>query len=68
MASIHDGKPGDTLVIEGRNLHDKRRSAEILEVLGEGEHAHYRLRWDDGHESIYYPSNDATIRQEVEHH
>ena len=39
---------------------------EILEVLGKAGHEHYRVRWDDDHESVFYPSNDATI-QHVEH-
>jgi hypothetical protein len=62
---IHAGVVGDVVVIEGRTLHDKARSAEILEVIGEGEHTHYRMRWDDGHESIYYPASDASVRQSV---
>jgi len=36
--------------------------AEILEVLGEPSHRHYRVRWDDGRESIFFPGSDATIR------
>jgi hypothetical protein len=62
---IHAGGVGDVVVIEGRTLHDKSRSGEILEVIGEGEHTHYRMRWDDGHESIYYPASDTTLRQSV---
>jgi Domain of unknown function (DUF1918) len=62
---IHAGDVGDVMVIEGRTLHDKPRSGEILEVLGSGEHTHYRMRWDDGHESIYYPASDTTLRQSV---
>ena len=35
----------------------------VLEVLGEPDHVHYRVRWDeDGHESIFTPSNDVTFR------
>ena len=63
-----DGQVGDTLVIEGRHVGDQQRSGEILEVLGGADHHHYLVRWEDGHESIFYPSNDATIRQAVVHH
>ena len=38
------------------------RSAEILEVLGEPGHEHFRVRWEDGHESIFFPGEDAVIR------
>jgi hypothetical protein len=49
--------------IHEHRLGEKPRTGEILEVLGESAHEHYRVRWDDGHESIFYPSGDATIRQ-----
>ena len=54
---------GAVIEIHGHHLGEKPRTGEILEVLGESAHEHYRVRWDDGHESIFYPSGDATIRQ-----
>ena len=39
-----------------RGLADRGRHGLILEVLGHGEHEHYRVRWDEEHESIFYPS------------
>ena len=58
--------PGDMLVIEGHRVGEARRTGEILEVIGEPGRLHYRVRWDDGHESLYYPeSGDATIRHAV---
>ena len=38
-----------------------RRSGEVLEVIGQGERRHYRVRWQDGHESVYFPSPDARV-------
>jgi hypothetical protein len=49
--------------IHGHRLGEKPRIGEILEVFGDSAHEHYRVRWDDGHESIFYPSGDATIRR-----
>ena len=54
---------GAVIEIHGHRLGEKPRTGEILEVLGESAHEHYRVRWDDGAESIFYPSGDATIRQ-----
>jgi Domain of unknown function (DUF1918) len=54
---------GAVIEIHEHRLGEKPRTGEILEVLGGPEHEHYRVRWDDGHESIFYPSGDATIRQ-----
>lgn len=31
------------------------RRGQILEVLGSGAHLHYRVRWDEEHESLFYP-------------
>jgi Domain of unknown function (DUF1918) len=53
---------GDVVEVTGHRVGEAPRLGEILEVIGEGEHRHYRVRWDDGHESVYYPSSDATIR------
>jgi hypothetical protein len=30
-------------------------------VLGEPGHEHYRVRWEDGSETIVYPSSDAKV-------
>ncbi|MCZ7536817.1 MAG: DUF1918 domain-containing protein [Acidimicrobiia bacterium] len=46
---------GDEIVVDGPHLGDPRRSGEVLEVLDEGGAVHYRIRWDDGHESIFFP-------------
>jgi hypothetical protein len=54
---------GAVIEIHGHSLGEKPRTGEILEVLGEPTHEHYRVRWDDGHESIFYPSSDTSIRQ-----
>jgi hypothetical protein len=55
--------PGDLIVIHGHHVGEPEQLGEILEVLGEPGHGHYRVRWDDGHESVFYPGNDATIRR-----
>ena len=52
----------DVIVIAGHRVGESQRIGEILEVLGEGSHEHYRVRWDDGRESVFYPSSDASIR------
>jgi prolyl-tRNA editing enzyme YbaK/EbsC (Cys-tRNA(Pro) deacylase) len=52
---------GDLIVIGVHRVGAGRRTAEILALLGDAEHPHYRVRWDDGHESLFYPGSDATI-------
>lgn len=52
---------GDRIVVESAVLDRPRRHGEVLEVLGSGDEAQYRVRWDDGHESIFYPGPDARV-------
>jgi len=33
----------------------------IVEVLGHDGHEHYRVRWDEQHESIFYPADGARV-------
>ncbi|HEU4975661.1 MAG TPA: DUF1918 domain-containing protein [Baekduia sp.] len=48
--------------IEARSLHGQlTRSGEILEALGQAGHQRYRVRWDDGHESIVFPADGVTV-------
>lgn len=54
---------GDEIVITGHSVGDAARTAEILEVLGEPGHERFRVRWEDGHESIYFPGEDAIVRR-----
>lgn len=37
------------------------RHGQILEVLGAPGHRHYRVRWDEAHESIFYPADGARL-------
>ena len=50
---------GDEIVVDGPHIGDEPRKGEILEVLTAGGVVHYRVRWDDGHEAIFYPGSDA---------
>ena len=61
VATIHSGHPGDTVVVAAHRVGQVERVGEIVEVLGEADHVHYRVRWDSGNESLLYPSSDATV-------
>jgi hypothetical protein len=48
--------------IEARGLHGRpARRGEIVELLGSAGHEHYRVRWDEQHESIVYPTEGVII-------
>ena len=62
-AQTASAKPGDVIVVEGHHVGEGRRTGEILDVLGEPGHGHYRVRWEDGRETVFYPSSDTTIHR-----
>jgi RimK family alpha-L-glutamate ligase len=60
------GKParaGDEIVITGHSVGAAPRTAVILEILGEPGHERFRVRWEDDHESIFFPGEDAVVRR-----
>lgn len=66
MTKTLHGEParaGDEIVITGHTVGDAPRTAVILEVLGEAGTERFRVRWEDGHESIFFPGDDAMIRR-----
>jgi hypothetical protein len=54
---------GDVVVVTGHRVGEVERSGEILEVLGAPERQHFLVRWDDGHESVFYPASDAIVHR-----
>jgi len=48
--------------IEARGLCGQpARRGEIIELIGQGPHERYRVRWDEKHESIVYPADGVRI-------
>ena len=41
----HGGK-GDRLIVKAHHVGESPRTGIVLEVLGEPDHVHYRVRWD----------------------
>jgi hypothetical protein len=53
--------------IETRGLHgEPARRGQILELLGRKGHGHYRVRWDEQHESVLYPADGVIITPQAE--
>ena len=58
-------QPGDWIVVHPHTLGEPARTGLILEVIGSTGRERYRVRWDEEHESIFYPGADATIQREA---
>ena len=50
---------GDEIIVDAPHQGDLPRKGEVLEVRDTGGVEHYRVRWDDGHEGLFYPGSDA---------
>jgi hypothetical protein len=53
-----EGRPGDTIVLESERAVQPARAGTIEEVL-QAQPARFRVRWEDGHESIVSPAAGA---------
>ncbi|MEV5507192.1 DUF1918 domain-containing protein [Streptomyces orinoci] len=57
---MHANK-GDRLVRHGRRVGQHDREVEVVEVLGKDGTPPYRVRSQDGHESIMSPGPDCVV-------
>jgi hypothetical protein len=52
-------KTGERVEVESESTDRPSRKGVIEEVVREAPSPRYRIRWDDGHESIYTPAAGA---------
>jgi Domain of unknown function (DUF1918) len=52
---------GDEVVVRGRHVADENRQGTITEIHGEDGMPPYLVRWQDGHESLFFPSSDTLV-------
>lgn len=52
---------GDALLVRGHHVGEHDREATVIEVRGANGEPPYVVRWDDGHESMFFPSSDTII-------
>ncbi|HWH92694.1 MAG TPA: DUF1918 domain-containing protein [Baekduia sp.] len=50
---------GDRVLLEAESTERAPRRGVVVEVVRGEPHPRYRIRWDDGHESIYTPAAGA---------
>jgi hypothetical protein len=63
----HRAQAGDLVTTAARRVGESGRTGEILEVLGDPGHEHYRVRWEDEHESLVSTGGGAVIRPKRPH-
>jgi hypothetical protein len=55
---------GNRVKVEAESTGQTPRTGVVEEVVDEPPTPRYRIRWDDGHESIYAPAAGAVSRTE----
>ena len=50
-----DAKVGDQIVVESEVVGQPVREGEILEVIQGETSVRYRVKWSDGHETVFAP-------------
>ena len=58
-------KPGARVIVESESVDRPARKGVIQEVVREEPRPRYRIRWDDGHESIYTSADGALKADEA---
>jgi len=53
---------GDQLLVHGRIVGQHDRVAEVIEVLGQQGNPPYRVRFEDGHETLMSPGPDCVVQ------
>lgn len=53
------GKQGDRIIVESEQVGTPTREGEILEVMRGQVGIRYRIRWTDGHETVFTPSGGS---------
>jgi transcription elongation factor len=53
---------GDRITVESNRVGGGTRHGEVVEVIpGATGVTHYRVRWDDGRETTFFPSSDSHV-------
>jgi hypothetical protein len=59
--------PGTRVLLESESTSRPHRTGTIEEVMREDPSPRYRIRWDDGHETIHVPAAGA-LREAPQSH
>jgi hypothetical protein len=47
------------VIVDSQSTDRPARRGVVEEIVRDEPHARYRIRWDDGHESVYTPKDGA---------
>ncbi|MBI4941410.1 MAG: DUF1918 domain-containing protein [Actinobacteria bacterium] len=53
---------GDRLVVRSAHVDGPVRDGEVIEVRGHDGEPPFVVRWEDGHEGLYFPGSDTVVQ------
>jgi len=60
-----EAKVGDRVVVDSETVGQPPREGDVLEVIEGSGASRLRVRWTDGHESLFTPSSGSTRIEEA---
>jgi hypothetical protein len=63
--NVADARVDDWIAVDAVGGGPGRRG-QIVEVLGGPGHRHFRVRWDEQHESLHFPSQGTRVLSPVQ--
>lgn len=52
---MESGRVGDRILVESERVGQRGPEGVVTKVIGSGDGLHYSVRWDDGHQSVFFP-------------
>ena len=52
---------GDTIVVRSTHQGEPERTGEVIGCAEPGGGPPYRVRWQDGHEGLFYPAGTVSV-------
>ena len=54
---------GDTLTVKATHQGEADRHGKIIEIHGKDGEPPFLVRWQDGHESLFFPAGGSVVEQ-----
>jgi len=63
QSSWSGAKPGDRIRAPSEKVGQPERCGGIVEVLGGEANPMFKVRWEDGHETVFVPGPDVSVER-----
>jgi len=57
---------GDHVIVNATHVDGPVRDGEVIEVRGSDGEPPYLVRWSDGHEGLFFPGPDASVKHHTD--